>query len=295
MKVRMLGIYCRTSREESTSGIKTIVQQKELGVKFAKDNGWDYEVYEDAGKSGFKYEDEENPFKERKAFQKLLNDIADKKVTDVWVWENSRLSREHYAQALVYRIFEQNNVILWENGRKYDLHQPTDKLTKTILDAVAEYERQEIILRTSRGQRASFNSGKNRHGSMYGYVTDRNTRITSPVPEELETVVNRLELVEECMVFGIPEKDDPNDFDLAVKAVYNKETIKEKYKDKTEEELKQILWEQIKETNLTFPKYKHIKKLYVTYDELIKTTTKKVKRPEEMKLINKMLEEESKK
>ena len=114
-------------------------------------------------------------------------------------------------------------------------------------------------------------------------------------PEELETVVNRLELVEECMVFGIPEKDDPNDFDLAVKAVYNKETIKEKYKDKTEEELKQILWEQIKETNLTFPKYKHIKKLYVTYDELIKTTTKKVKRPEEMKLINKMLEEESKK
>ena len=70
---------------------------------------------------------------------------------------------------------------------------------------------------------------------------------------------------------------------------------KEKYKDKTEEELKQILWEQIKETNLTFPKYKHIKKLYVTYDELIKTTTKKVKRPEEMKLINKMLEEESKK
>ena len=127
---------------------------------------------------------------------------------------------------------------------------------------------------------------------MLGYVLKNGKKV---FPEELETVVNRLELVEECMVFGIPEKDDPNDFDLAVKAVYNKETIKEKYKDKTEEELKQILWEQIKETNLTFPKYKHIKKLYVTYDELIKTTTKKVKRPEEMKLINKMLEEESKK
>ena len=112
-------------------------------------------------------------------------------------------------------------------------------------------------------------------------------------PEELETVVNRLELVEESMVFAIPEKNDPNDFDLAVKAVYNKDVIKEKYKDKSEEELKQILWEQIKQVNLTFPKYKHIKKLYVTHDELIKTTTKKVKRPEEMKLINKMLEEEN--
>ena len=113
-------------------------------------------------------------------------------------------------------------------------------------------------------------------------------------PEELETVVNRLELVEESMVFGLPDKDDPNDITLSIKAVFSKDAIKEKYKDKTDEELKQILWEQIKQVNLTFPKYKHIKKLYVTHDELIKTTTKKVKRPEEMKLINKMLEEENK-
>ena len=187
MKIKMLGIYCRTSREESTSGIKTIVQQKELGVKFAKDNGFEFEVYEDEGKSGYKYDDEENPFKNRPAFKKLLDDIAEKKITDVWVWENSRLSREHFSQALVYKIFEKNDIIFWENGRKYDLHQPADKLTKSILDAVGEYERQEIILRTSRGQRASFNSGKNRHGSMFGYKNDKLTRTTTPVPEELET------------------------------------------------------------------------------------------------------------
>lgn len=188
----MLGIYCRTSREESTSGIKTIVQQKELGVKFAKDNGFEFEVYEDEGKSGYKYDDEENPFKNRPAFKKLLDDIAEKKITDVWVWENSRLSREHFSQALVYKIFEKNDIIFWENGRKYDLHQPADKLTKSILDAVGEYERQEIILRTSRGQRASFNSGKNRHGSMFGYKNDKLTRTTTPVPEELETAKKNL-------------------------------------------------------------------------------------------------------
>ena len=42
-------------------------------------------------------------------------------------------------------------------------------------------------------------------------------------PEELEVLINRLEEVEECMVFGIPDKKDKNDVKLSVKIVYNKE------------------------------------------------------------------------
>ena len=55
--------------------------------------------------------------------------------------------------------------------------------------------------------------------------------------------------------------------------------------DKTEEEIYQIIWEQIKKINKTFPKYKYIQKLILTDEELIKTTTKNVKRNEEMKKI----------
>ncbi|MBR3132898.1 MAG: AMP-binding protein [Clostridia bacterium] len=104
-------------------------------------------------------------------------------------------------------------------------------------------------------------------------------------PEEIETVVNRIDLVSECMVFGLQDKKDKNDLTLSVKVVYDEETIKEKYYDKTEEELRQIVWDKIKEVNMTFPKYKHIQNLITTREELIKTTTKKVKRQEEMKLI----------
>ena len=70
-----------------------------------------------------------------------------------------------------------------------------------------------------------------------------------------------------------------------MKVVYSKEVVKEKYADKTEEELYQIIWEQIKEVNKSFPRYKHIQKMILTDEELIKTTTKKVKRQEEMKKI----------
>lgn len=104
-------------------------------------------------------------------------------------------------------------------------------------------------------------------------------------PEELETLINRLDLVEECIVYGMPDEKDKNDLKLSVKVVYNKETVKEKYPNVSEEELRKIIWEKIKEINKTFPPYKYIKNMILTDEELIKTTTKKVKRQEEIKKI----------
>ena len=125
----------------------------------------------------------------------------------------------------------------------------------------------------------------------YLYITGRNKNMIvlkngkKVFPEELETLVNRLELVEESMVFGLPDEEDKNNIKLSVKIVYNQELAKEKYKDKNEDDLYKIIWDQIKEINTTFPQYKHIKNMILTKEELIKTTTKKVKRQEEMKKI----------
>ncbi len=104
-------------------------------------------------------------------------------------------------------------------------------------------------------------------------------------PEELEVLINRLDIVEECMVFGMPDEEDKNDIKISVKIVYNKDVAKEKYPEASEEDLRKIVWEQIKEINKTFPPYKYIKNMIFTDEELIKTTTKKVKRQEEMKRI----------
>ena len=107
-------------------------------------------------------------------------------------------------------------------------------------------------------------------------------------PEEIEVLINRLDEVEECMVFGMPDEKDKNDVKLSVKVVYNKEFVEEKYSKISKEELEKIIWEKIKEINKTFPPYKYIKNMILTDKELIKTTTKKIKRNEEMKLINNM-------
>ena len=105
-------------------------------------------------------------------------------------------------------------------------------------------------------------------------------------PEEIETLVNRIDLVEECMVFGMPDEKDKNDVKLSVKVVYNKDEVKQKYGDISFEEIRDIIWDRIKnEVNTTVPRYKHIMNMILTDKELIKTTTKKVKRNEELKEI----------
>ena len=105
-------------------------------------------------------------------------------------------------------------------------------------------------------------------------------------PEEIETLVNRIDLVEECMVFGMPDEVDKNDVKLSVKVVYNKDEVKQKYGDISFDDIKNIIWDRIKnEVNTTVPRYKHIMNMILTDKELIKTTTKKVKRNEELKEI----------
>ena len=103
-------------------------------------------------------------------------------------------------------------------------------------------------------------------------------------PEELENLVNKIPGVKESFVYGKPDKDD--DLKICVKVVYDKEALKEENVDVNNvDSIKEFIWAKIKEINKTMPTYKYMRELSVTEEELIKTTTQKVKRYEEMKRV----------
>ena len=102
-------------------------------------------------------------------------------------------------------------------------------------------------------------------------------------PEELEILINRLEEVEESFVYGLPNKEDKDNVKIAVKVVYNEKVVRLKYGDIQEQELFEIIWKKIKDINKTLPMYKYIKSLILSKEPLIKTTTNKIKRNEELK------------
>lgn len=98
-------------------------------------------------------------------------------------------------------------------------------------------------------------------------------------PEEIEVLVNNLPYVAESMVYG-EEKGD--DLMVSVKIVYDKEYVKEKYPNMQEDEFRNIVWQDIKQINTKLPKYKYMKKLVLTDEPMVKTTTQKVKRNVEL-------------
>lgn len=106
-------------------------------------------------------------------------------------------------------------------------------------------------------------------------------------PEEMENLINRIEGVEESFVFGKQMSEDPNDIKIFARIVYHQEIVENTYKVQGEEAIYQALNEKIKELNKTMPHYKSIKGILVTQEPLIKTTTNKIKRQNNLEQIRK--------
>lgn len=121
------------------------------------------------------------------------------------------------------------------------------------------------------------------------YVTGRKKDIIvlqngkNVYPQEIEFLINKLPYVTESLVYQ--RGKDKTDTMLCAKIVYDKDLIKEKLGKKTEKEYQELIWEKIKEINQQLPVFKHIKKISITTEPLIKTTTQKVKRYEELKRV----------
>ena len=104
-------------------------------------------------------------------------------------------------------------------------------------------------------------------------------------PEEMETLINKEDGVEESFIFGKPISKDPNDIKIFVKIVYNKES----FEGKTENEINEYFNEKIKSINKTMPHYKAIRGIIISDKPLIKTTTNKIKREKNLEQIMKEL------
>ena len=124
----------------------------------------------------------------------------------------------------------------------------------------------------------------NERGNLVITGRTKNVIVTSNgkniYPEELETLINRIPLVEESMVYGAKADKKNQELIVTARITINKEYMEEKYKGVklSNKQIHDIIWEEIKKINRELVSYKAIKKLEVKEDEFIKTTTMKIKR-----------------
>ena len=100
-------------------------------------------------------------------------------------------------------------------------------------------------------------------------------------PEEIEHVLMDLEYIKDVLVFADNSNGD-DDLKLTAKIRINKKETQEMYPNLEYNQILQKIWNDIKEINTTFPKYKYIKDVLITEEEFIKTTTLKIKRFKEV-------------
>ena len=94
------GLYIRLSKEDKNESIKN---QKNLLIKYATDNNFNYSIYIDDGYTGTNFN--------RPSFSKLLQDINNQKIDTVIVKDLSRLGRDYIKTGeLIEHFFPIHNI-----------------------------------------------------------------------------------------------------------------------------------------------------------------------------------------
>lgn len=108
-------------------------------------------------------------------------------------------------------------------------------------------------------------------------------------PEEYETMLNNIPGVKDSFVWG--NKAPDGDVQICAKLVVDSEKLVEMHgRMPSEKELAASFGAAIKEINATIPQYKIIRYFVMSTEDLVKTTTLKIKRPVEYEKVNSMLQ-----
>ena len=177
-------IYIRVSTAMQVDGY-SLEAQKERLMKFAEFQEMEVvREYCDAGKSG-------KSITGRPEFQRMLQDVSEERdgVAFILVFKLSRFGR-NAADVLNSLQFIQDygvNLICVEDG--IDSSKDSGKLTITVLSAVAEIERENILVQTMEGRKQKAREGKWNGGQVpFGYDLDSKNSTLVVNEEEAEIV-----------------------------------------------------------------------------------------------------------
>ena len=107
-------------------------------------------------------------------------------------------------------------------------------------------------------------------------------------PEELEYLIEQTGLVKESLVWGEHEED--GEVIVAAKMVVDKDTLQAKTgRPIDEKDVRQVLDQLIKDINASLPSFKGIRHYIYSYQEMVKTTTLKIRRSIEIAKISEIM------
>jgi len=177
-----LGIYCRTSKTKDGNDL-SIPDQKQKGIKKAKELSLPYELYIDEGKSGGSDNIDERP-----AFQRLIADIVNGSLSAIYAFDQSRIERNPQVRFIINDIFKKYNISYYtELDGLVDLKNPQSEFYGDLMSVINKYHITLTKLKVKSALKTRVASGKTHSILPYGYRKDFNGELTID-EEESETI-----------------------------------------------------------------------------------------------------------
>lgn len=177
----MNAIYARVSTEDQArTGYSLADQVRQCRQKLVSMGLTNIKEYIDDGYSG--------EFLDRPHLDRLRNDLRNKLITHIAVYDPDRLSRNLTNQLLIADEIEKANAQLMFVTGDYDA-SPEGRLFFSIRGAISAFEKAKIRERTMRGKRSKALSGKLvQNDELFGYDYDSENSMYMINPDEAEIV-----------------------------------------------------------------------------------------------------------
>ncbi|MFK7692893.1 recombinase family protein [Paenibacillus sp. HJGM_3] len=182
LKTLRVGIYARVSTEEQAKEGFSISAQRDRNAAFVQSQGWEiHDFYIDEGQSA---KDTNRP-----ELQRLLGDVAEKKIDIVLVFRLDRLTRSVLDLYKLLETFDRHGVAFRSATEVYDTTSAIGRLFITLVAALAQWERENLGERVWYGMEQMAKEGKRPGGTVnYGYISDNGLLI----PAESQAAVIRM-------------------------------------------------------------------------------------------------------
>jgi len=166
---KVLHIYTRVSTAVQADEGMSLEIQKEIGVKRAKELGFVPKLWNEGAKSSNHDEVDKRP-----KLGGVLSGIRDGEIKHLFIYDQSRLSRNDQVASIFRYECNKNGVTLHTKDGKLDLSNPQDQFLKQIMDAVAQLDNAQRTERTRLGKLSRIRQGFWKGGPPpYGYEIDR--------------------------------------------------------------------------------------------------------------------------
>ena len=149
-----LHIYTRVSTVAQADEGMSLSVQEEMGKKRANELGFKPIIWNEGGKSSNHEE-----IDKREKLSAVYNKIVSGEIKHLFVYDQSRLSRQDSVSSAFRVACSRNGVTLYTKDSTYELANPADQFFKSVMDALAQLDNAQRAERTRLGKLARVKQG----------------------------------------------------------------------------------------------------------------------------------------